>query len=82
MTVSPLCSDVEIYRMQGDASCLADCFKGTAEVKVPVSYAIQYVTELDYKKEWDDLFLGGIYALFENWFLNIALHNCNIVKMQ
>ncbi len=49
-----------MYRMQGgDEISSSDCFKGTAEVKVPVSYAMQYVTEIEYKKEWDDMFLGG-----------------------
>eukprot|EP00112_Aurelia_sp_Birch-Aquarium-sp1_P018406 Seg4388.2 transcript_id=Seg4388.2/GoldUCD/mRNA.D3Y31 product="Protein ENHANCED DISEASE RESISTANCE 2-like" protein_id=Seg4388.2/GoldUCD/D3Y31 len=52
-------NDVEIYRMQGDDTCASACFKGTVEVNVPLTYALQYVTDLDFKIEWDDLFQGG-----------------------
>eukprot|EP00795_Rhopilema_esculentum_P003168 gene3168-1475_t len=50
---------IEVYRLQGDASCPSDCFKGTAEVNVPLTYALQYVTEINFKKEWDDVFNEG-----------------------
>jgi len=52
-------NDVEVYRMQGDASCPSDCFKGTSQARVPVSYALQYCMNLEYKKEWDDVFNEG-----------------------
>ena len=46
--------------MQGDETCPSACFKGTVEVNVPLTYALQYVTNLDFKVEWDDLFQGGM----------------------
>ena len=45
--------------MQGDSSCPSDCFKGTSEAKVPISYALQYCMNLEFKKEWDDVFNEG-----------------------
>ena len=50
--------------MPGDASCPSDCFKGTAQAKVPISYALQYCTDLEFKKEWDDVFNEGDLNLF------------------
>ena len=50
--------------MQGDELCPSACFKGTVEVNVPLTYALQYVTNLDFKVEWDDLFQGGISCFY------------------
>ncbi|XP_078351038.1 uncharacterized protein LOC144635803 isoform X1 [Oculina patagonica] len=36
-----------------------DCLKGTSVVCVPVHYVLAYIYSLDYRGEWDDLFLKG-----------------------
>lgn len=36
-----------------------DCLKGTSVVCVPVHYVLAYINSLEYRGEWDDLFLKG-----------------------
>ena len=36
-----------------------DCLKGTSIISVPISYILAYIYSLDYRAEWDDLFLKG-----------------------
>ena len=64
--------------MQGDASCPSDCFKGTSQARVPISYALQYCMNLEYKKEWDDVFNEGSTFLFFNFLfvLSISIKQC------
>ena len=36
-----------------------DCLKGTSVVCAPIHYILAYVESLDYRGEWDDLFVKG-----------------------
>ena len=38
-----------------------DCLKGTSVVCVPVHYVLAYINSLEYRGEWDELFLKGIF---------------------
>lgn len=38
-----------------------DCLKGTSVVCVPVHYVLAYINSLEYRGDWDDLFLKGIF---------------------
>ena len=39
-----------------------DCLKGTSVVCVPVHYVLAYINSLEYRGEWDELFLKGIFS--------------------
>ena len=36
-----------------------DCLKGTSVVCAPIHYILAYVQSLDYRGEWDDMFVKG-----------------------
>ena len=36
-----------------------DCLKGTSVICAPIHYILAYVESLDYRGEWDDLFVKG-----------------------
>lgn len=36
-----------------------DCYKATSVVNVPLDYILAYIYALDYRGEWDDMFLKG-----------------------
>ena len=60
---------VEVYKLSGNSSCPWDGYKGTTDINLPLSYVVQYVLNLEYKKEWDDLFQGRKYLMWCNIFL-------------
>lgn len=41
-----------------------DCYKATSVVNVPLDYILAYIYALDYRGEWDDMFLKGIQHQF------------------
>lgn len=49
--------NVKVFKLNGEG---ADCYKGTCEIKVPLPYAMQYVGDLQYKKEYDTRFQKGV----------------------
>ena len=36
-----------------------DCLKGTSVICAPIHYILAYVESLDYRGEWDDMFVKG-----------------------
>ncbi|XP_057315186.1 uncharacterized protein LOC130656366 isoform X2 [Hydractinia symbiolongicarpus] len=51
--------DVQIYRKDPDELSASSCYKGTTEIKVPLEYLFNYILDLEFKKEYDNLFDQG-----------------------
>ena len=41
-----------------------DCYRATSVINVPLDYILAYIYELDFRGEWDDMFLKGIHYQF------------------
>ena len=41
-----------------------DCYRATSVINVPLDYILAYIYELDFRGEWDDMFLKGIQYQF------------------
>ena len=58
-----------------------DCLKGTSVVCVPVHYVLAYINSLEYRGQWDELFLKGIFLQRINFMgcLNWSVKELNFI---